>query len=179
MSAPLNAPARPGEPSGPALPRWALQSAFLGLGLLLLAVLSLRLWGYQPADTVQPPVAERALRFTDGPDGSVRVQLAQGPHDREAGDDPLLAEVRGEQGFLRGVLRGVARDRRARDFSLEAPLVLSLHRDGRLLLTDPQSGQRIDLISFGPDNAAVFRRWLPGAVSPQADSPAVAGVPQP
>ncbi|MFY7854768.1 MAG: hypothetical protein ACOVQT_01400, partial [Rubrivivax sp.] len=65
------------------------------------------------------------------------------------------------------------------DLPLQAPLMLSLHRDGRLLLTDPLSGQRIDLISFGPDNAAVFRRWLPGTVSPQADSPAVAGVPQP
>jgi putative photosynthetic complex assembly protein len=175
----MHARHHPSQPTGPALPRWALQSAFLGLGLLLLAVLGLRLSGYQPGETVQPPVAERALRFSDGPDGSVRVQWAQGPNDSEAGDDPLLSELRGEQGFLRGVLRGVARDRRARDLPLQAPLMLSLHRDGRLLLTDPLSGQRIDLISFGPDNAAVFRRWLPGAVSPQADSPAVAGVPQP
>ncbi|MFY7854767.1 MAG: hypothetical protein ACOVQT_01395, partial [Rubrivivax sp.] len=115
MSTPMHASPRPGTPTGPALPRWALQSAFLGLGLLLLAVLGLRLWGYQPGEAVQPPVSERALRFSDGPDGSVRVQWAQGPHDSEAGDDPLLTELRGEQGFLRGVLRGVARDRRARD----------------------------------------------------------------
>jgi hypothetical protein len=39
--------------------------------------------------------------------------------------------------------------------------VLSLHADGRLLITDPHTGQRIDLASFGHDNAAVFARWLP------------------
>jgi putative photosynthetic complex assembly protein len=67
----------------------------------------------------------------------------------------------GEQGFLRGVLRGLARERRALGVPADRPYRLTLHADSRLLITDPATGQRIDLASFGPDNAAVFLRWLP------------------
>jgi putative photosynthetic complex assembly protein len=81
-----------------------------------------------------------------------------------AGNKPAMARVmRGEQGFLRGVLRGLARDRRQHGVGAEAPYLLSLHDDGRLLITDPSTGQRIDLASFGVDNAAVFTQWLPTA----------------
>lgn len=153
---------RPG--SGLAFPRWALQSALLGLALLLLVVVGLRLSGFQPGEPLTAVVSERSLRFADGDDGSVRVT------DGTGGE--LLAEMRGEQGFLRGVLRGLARERRAHALPQDPPFVLSLHRDGRLMLTDPLTSQRIDLVSFGPDNAAVFRRWLPGP-------PSTPGVPTP
>jgi hypothetical protein len=32
------------------------------------------------------------------------------------------------------------------------------------LITDTETGRFIDLASFGPDNAAVFARWLPEGV---------------
>lgn len=135
------------------IPRWLVR----GIGVLLLLVLGgvglMRLNGFSP--TVQPAaaLAERALAFADAPDGAVLVT--------DAATGERLAELRGEQGFLRGVLRGLARERRAQKVGATTPYVLSLHADGRLLITDPHTGQRIDLASFGHDNAAVFARWLP------------------
>ena len=135
------------------IPRWLVR----GIGALLLLVLGsvglMRLNGFSP--TVQPAsaLASRALAFADAPDGAVRVS--------DAASGEVLAELRGEQGFLRGVLRGLARERRAQGVGATTPYTLSLHADGRLLITDPHTGQRIDLASFGPDNAAVFARWLP------------------
>ncbi|MBC7781542.1 MAG: photosynthetic complex assembly protein PuhC, partial [Proteobacteria bacterium] len=37
--------------------------------------------------------------------------------------------------------------------------------DGRLTLADPATGQRIDLESFGPTNAAVFARLIVAGAS--------------
>jgi putative photosynthetic complex assembly protein len=98
-------------------------------------------------------LAERRLAFADAADGAVQV--------RDATSGQPVARMAGEQGFLRGVLRGLARERRALGVPAEQPYVLTLHADARLLITDPATGGRIDLASFGPDNAAVFLRWLP------------------
>jgi putative photosynthetic complex assembly protein len=106
---------------------------------------------HEPAGAV---LEQRLLRFVDRPDGGVDVI------DDASGR--LLHSVQGQQGFLRGVLRGLARERRARSIGADAPFALSRHADGRLQLADPATGQRIELASFGPDNAAVFLRWLPG-----------------
>jgi putative photosynthetic complex assembly protein len=135
------------------IPRWLVRSIAVMLVLVLGGVGFMRLNGFSP--TVQPAalLAERTLAFADAPDGAVLVT------DAQTGE--RLAEMRGEQGFLRGVLRGLARERRAQQVGATTPYVLSLHADGRLLISDPHTGQRIDLASFGPDNAAVFARWLP------------------
>lgn len=146
------------------IPRWLVRSIGGMLVVVLATVGLMRLSGFSP--TIEPPamLAQRTLAFADAPDGAVRVT------DATSGE--LLAELRGEQGFLRGVLRGLARDRRAHTVGQAPPYVLSLHADGRLLITDPQTGQRIDLASFGPDNAAVFARWLPaGALQSLKSSP--------
>lgn len=146
------------------IPRWLVRSIGGMLIVVLATVGLMRLSGFSP--TIEPPaaLAQRTLAFADAPDGAVRVT------DATSGE--LLAELRGEQGFLRGVLRGLARDRRAHTVGQAPPYVLSLHADGRLLITDPQTGQRIDLASFGPDNAAVFARWLPaGALQSLKSSP--------
>jgi hypothetical protein len=74
--------------------------------------------------------------------------------------------ITGEAGFARGTLRGFARDRRARGIGPEAPLHLMGRADGRLTLFDPETGRVVDLESFGPVNAAVFKRFLNG-VAPQ------------
>ena len=150
------------------IPRWLVR----GIGLLLLAVLlgvaGLRLSGFQPAVKTAAPLAERALHFDDTPDGAVRVT--------DAATGETLALMHGEQGFLRGVLRGLARDRRAHGTGRATPYTLSLHADGRLLISDASTGARIDLASFGRDNAAVFLRWLPaGAIESLASLPPPAG----
>ena len=135
------------------IPRWLVRSIAALLVAVLAGVATMRLAGYSPTVAPQAALAERSLAFADSSDGAVRVS--------DASTGELLGEFRGEQGFLRGVLRGLARDRRAHAVGTAAPYVLSLHADGRLLITDPETGQRIDLASFGRDNAAVFARWLP------------------
>jgi putative photosynthetic complex assembly protein len=135
------------------IPRWLVRSIGLLLVLVLGGVALMRLSGFSPVVAPPAALAQRTLAFADTPEGAVRVT------DATTGE--RIAELQGEQGFLRGVLRGLARERRAQQVGATTPFVLSLHADGRLLITDPHTGQRIDLASFGPDNAAVFARWLP------------------
>jgi putative photosynthetic complex assembly protein len=66
-------------------------------------------------------------------------------------------------GFVRGVMRGMARDRRAHGVGMEPPFALTLWRNGTLSLTDKSTGRAIELGSFGPDNRAAFAALLPGA----------------
>jgi len=66
----------------------------------------------------------------------------------------------GTNGFLRGTLRGLARERKRQGIGPEAPFRLTAHDDGRLTLADPATGRRVDLESFGPTNAAVFSQLL-------------------
>ena len=144
-------------PAAPAptdtFPRWVPPTVGLLLLLLLLAVGGLRLSGFNPSVAPGGVVAERSLRFTGTPSGSVLVT------DVHSGQQ--LAEMSGEQGFLRGILRSLARERRAQGVGAAPPYRLSRHTDGRLLITDTDTGLFLDLTSFGPDNAAVFARWLP------------------
>jgi putative photosynthetic complex assembly protein len=142
------------DQAAPLLPRSALLAVAVVLALTLTAVAWVRMSGidiHVPAGAV---LEQRALRFVDRPDGGIDVV--------DAAVGSALQEMHGEQGFLRGVLRGLARERRARGVGADAPFVLSRHDDGRLQLTDSATGRRIELASFGPDNAAVFARWLPG-----------------
>ena len=152
------------------IPRWMVHAAGVGLLGLLVVVGALRLTGWNPAVEPGAVVVQRSLSFADMADGAVQVV------DTASGQ--TVAVMRGEQGFLRGILRGLARDRRQNSVGSAPPYVLSLRDDGRLLISDPSTGQRIDLASFGPDNAAVFARWLPSQ-NRQNRSQAPAGVQQP
>lgn len=97
-------------------------------------------------------VMVRELLFADGADGSVVV--------RQAGQDQPIAELSGEQGFLRGTLRGLARTRKAEGIGQGVPFRLVAWADGRLTLEDPATGRVLDLSAFGPMNTAVFGRLL-------------------
>ena len=134
----------------PASPVRALSIAWLlGLmGLTLFAVGMARWQGWQDRVPDPPTAWEMSLRFEDMPDGSVRVS--------DATDGRPLAVFAGEQGFLRGSLRAMARQRRVAQAERDAPLLLRELADGRLVLIDPTQGVRIDLDSFGPSNKAVF-----------------------
>jgi putative photosynthetic complex assembly protein len=123
----------------------------LGLMALTLAAVGMARWqGWHDQVPDAPTVWEMTLKFEDMPDGSVRV--------RDASNDRTLAVFAGEQGFLRGSLRAMARQRRVAQAERQAPLVLRGLADGRLVLMDPTHGERIDLDSFGPSNKAVFAR---------------------
>lgn len=114
-------------------------------------------------------VVERMLRFADQPDGGIVAT--------DASDGRLVARAApGEQGFLRGALRGLARERKRERIGAEVPFRLSSRVDGRLLLEDPATGRLVDLGAFGAQNVAIFTRMLEG-VPPAAV--AAAGAPTP
>jgi putative photosynthetic complex assembly protein len=134
------------------VPRRAVWAAFAVLGLVLAGVASVRLSGVSIREPDARTVAVRELRFADRPDGGITVL------DAHSGN--VLDVVHGEQGFLRGTLRGLARERKRRGITGEAPMQLIARADGRMTLADASTGERIELDSFGPTNVAVYARWL-------------------
>jgi putative photosynthetic complex assembly protein len=126
------------------------------VGLLLLvivgAVAAVRLSGLDIRAPDAAATHTRALRFADLPDGGIAVIDA----DRNA----TVTRLAGEQGFIRGALRALARERKLRGLDGTQPFLLIGRADGRLTLDDPATGQRIDLESFGPMHAGAFARLL-------------------
>jgi putative photosynthetic complex assembly protein len=123
--------------------------------LMALALVVTAAWRWSGAAMSEPqaPVSiVRTLYFVDLPDGAIDVT------DAASGAQVLV--LRGEQGFVRGALRSLVRGRRQRGLGPQAPFELSRHLDGRLILSDPATGQRIDLEAFGPTNAGAFARLL-------------------
>jgi len=144
MNAPAVTAASSARAHGLPWPVWAM----LGLALLTLAVVGAqRLAGGLPVDTTDV-TWQRPLHFVDRPNGDVAVL--------DARDRREVASFGGEQGFLRGALRTLARERLRRGLGPSEPFVLSGHANGRLTLSDPATGTRIALESFGPRNVAVF-----------------------
>lgn len=123
------------------------------LCLVVAATLGLVLWQplVGPAAEDAPPVRwQRSLHFEDRANGDIGVV--------DAGSGQEVARFSGEQGFVRGALRALVRERVRRGLGPEQPFALIGHTDGRLTLHDPATGTRIALESFGPSNAAVFAR---------------------
>ncbi len=133
-------------------PRWVLWATAALLAFTLVAVALVRVTGNGPDQLAEATKAERLLRFEDSPNGGVAVI------DGVTGQ--LLTTVMGEQGFFRGAIRALTRDRISRKIGSEQPFKLMSRSDGRLTLFDPVSGQSIDLESFGSENAAIFAPFL-------------------
>jgi putative photosynthetic complex assembly protein len=106
------------------------------------------------AEAQVAPIAQRDLRFADRKDGAVVVSDL-------AGATVATIYPDSEQGFVRGVMRGLARERRLKDASMQAPFRLQLWADNGLTLTDLATGRQIELGSFGPTNRAAFAVMLP------------------
>lgn len=137
------------------LPRGVLLAVGAVLLATLIGVASVRLSGTDISEPDEAAVAVRELRFEDRPDGSVVVI--------DAPSQTVIHTMTGENGFFRGALRGLARERKRNGLGSEQPFQLIGRADGRLTLVDPATGQRIDLESFGPTNAAVFARFMSDA----------------
>ncbi|URI07556.1 photosynthetic complex assembly protein PuhC [Aquincola tertiaricarbonis] len=106
-----------------------------------------------------PVLQARSLHFDDLPDGGIAV--------RDAASGQVLQTVApGTNGFLRSAVRGLVRERKRQQLGPEVPFLLLARSDGRLTLQDPGTGRRIDLEAFGPVNAGVFVRLLPGPPTP-------------
>jgi putative photosynthetic complex assembly protein len=150
----MNTLVRPAR-SFPRAPLWGAAGLVC---LALVAATAGRLTGMGAAQPLSTPISERSLRFEDSVDGAVLVYDA-GAAQTAGGGEPI-AVATGQNGFLRGVLRGFARTRRADGVGDEAPFLLTAWADGRLTLQDPATGRRADLEAFGPTNVAVFARFL-------------------
>jgi putative photosynthetic complex assembly protein len=142
-------------------PPAALRVAFalVLLSLALVASARLGLWTPDPsaaevrAASSLAPAAERFLRFEDK-DGNVVVT--------DAGTGERVATIGQENsGFVRGVMRGLARERRMHGEGAAIPFRLALWPDGALTLTDPTTGRVVELNGFVPDNRRAFARFLP------------------
>jgi putative photosynthetic complex assembly protein len=113
-----------------------------------------RLAGVAPVQVATAAIVqERAIRFEDRPDGSIAIF--------DAGvTKPFEIVASQTNGFLRGTLRGMARARKLNHEGNETPFALTRWADGRLSLSDPQTGRFVALEPFGPTNIAVFKRLL-------------------
>jgi len=149
----------------PQLPRGAL----IGAGVLVLSSIVIvgvaRITGYGPA---KPPastvVDSRDLRFEDRADGAVLI------YDTAGGGGPADTLAPGTNGFVRGVLRGLVRERRADHIGPTPPFRLTRWADGRLSLDDPSTGRHVDLEVFGPTNAGAFADILVATGHPKDQS---------
>lgn len=134
----------------PTVPRALLIGASaLVIGTLLI-VMIVRFTG---SGAVRVPdaatVATLTFSVADQPDGSVVMV--------DALSGKLLDRVApGTGGFVRGTMRGLARERQRQGIGADQPFHLIGRADGRLTLEDRTTGRRVDLESFGPTNAAVF-----------------------
>lgn len=138
--------------------------------LVLVATLIARLTGYTTATPPSETIIElRELGFRDLPRGIVEIYDWQ--------DETVITRLAaGDGSFIRGVVRSLVRQRRGLPENLSAPFVLAQHSDGRLILSDPATGETIDLVAFGPTNIASFRALLAsgGATLENADAGAAA-----
>lgn len=122
------------------------------IGTTIAIVAAVRLSGVSIHEPDAPVLASRTLQFADRADGGVEVT--------DANTHRVVETVTGQAGFIRGTLRGLARERHRAGIGPEVPFELVAHTDGRLTLIDPSTARRVDLESFGPTNLAQFARLI-------------------
>jgi putative photosynthetic complex assembly protein len=145
-------------------PRGALVGAGVLIGFAMAATAAVRLGVVAPAASphavrMAAGVAAtevRELAFLDQSDGGVLIR------DTRSGDVVARIEPARDQGFVRGVMRSFARERRMHGIGGTPPFQLTLWADGQLSLTDSATGRTVELGAFGPDNRAAFARLLKG-----------------
>jgi putative photosynthetic complex assembly protein len=133
---------------GMRIPKSLALIAVGGLAALILFVADYVDSGKLTREADAQAVITKQLRFEDRSDGSIAVVSAS--------DGRVVKVIEGEAGFVRGILRAMARERRIKEVNQTIPFELIARADGRLTLVDPATGNRIDLESFGKDNVIEF-----------------------
>lgn len=127
--------------------------AILALSALALTTYAV-LTGREPSG--RPPAGEpliaREIVLDGSVNGSVRVLDPTGTE--------LLAGNDETGGFSSVMWRAMRRERMQHGVDPMLPLVLSRHDGGRVIVTDPVTGWRVELGGFGADNVAEFARLL-------------------
>jgi putative photosynthetic complex assembly protein len=150
------------------------RGALLGAGALVLVSIALagaardaRIAEAEHAAAPAPALASIDVRFEDRVGGALAVL------DAESGSE-ISAVAPGTNGFVRGVLRGMFRTRKLEALSRHAVFRLAREANGRLSLTDRESGRRIDLDSFGPTNSESFATVLDAGIRARGAGPTAA-----
>lgn len=139
------------------VPRAALfGAAALMLATIALAAGSRRAHLAEPPPHVSPALESATLTFEDKPDGTLAVLDASTRRE-------VTRVAPQTNGFIRGVLRGMFRQRKLESIDRSAEFLLAREASGRLTLTDPASGRKVDLDSFGPTNSEAFAAILVAA----------------
>ncbi|WP_156255273.1 photosynthetic complex assembly protein PuhC [Sandarakinorhabdus oryzae] len=142
------------------------KSALYAAGALILVSIatvgSIRL-GLLPAPETAPesrmrrhvqPTVTRDFRFEDRADGALLVT------DVAANKLVFIFPPGSNTGFIRGVMRGLMRERRLHEVARTGPVTVAQWADGALTLTDQSTGRIIELGSFGHTNRAAFAQLL-------------------
>lgn len=139
--------------NGTGMPRGALAGA---AALILISITAAGYGRLSGHGISAPPAATRVLtrnlHFNDRADGAVVVTSDEST--RTTVIEP------GTNGFLRGVMRGLAQERKRRDIDGGPPFRLTRWSDGRLSIEDSATGRSIYLTAFGPTNQAAFAAVL-------------------
>jgi putative photosynthetic complex assembly protein len=147
---------------GQQFPRGALYGAGALIATVIAVVFSVRA-GVVPGRPTAPEqraekqvavVAARDFRFADRADGALIAT------DPRTGEVALVLEPGSNSGFIRGVMRGLMRERSLHKVSYNGPVTVTQWADGALTLTDPSTGRVIELGSFGDTNRAAFAQLL-------------------
>lgn len=143
-------------------PKSALYAAGALIFISILTVGGIRL-GLLPALETAPQSRERRhvqatttrdFRFEDRADGALMVT------DVAANRLVFIFMPGSNTGFIRGVMRGLMRERRLHEVLRSGPVTVSQWADGALTLEDKSTGRILELGSFGHTNRAAFAQLL-------------------
>jgi len=125
--------------------------AVLALALVLGVVSWLTLHHERDAAPAGAQVT-RSLLFRDVAGGDILIT------DATTGEH--VAQIQGEQGFVRGILRALNRSRKMRGLGPDGTFDLTRFGDGRLVISDRSTGESLDLGAFGPTNIGSFAPFI-------------------
>jgi putative photosynthetic complex assembly protein len=136
-------------------PKGVLACAAVLIALTIAVAAVARLTGRGVTDVDNKAVAAKVLelRFDDRQDGAITVY--------DAGRGKMVDVLApGTSGFVRNVMRSLARERRLDGQGRETPFRMTRWVDGRLTIDDPATGRHVDLGAFGSMNTAAFARLM-------------------
>ncbi len=126
---------------------------------VLALVIAMNLAGTRTVDLTaqRTAVVTRALVFRDAPGGGIAV------YDQGA-DQPFEVLAREKNTFMASAIRLLGERRELKTKAgPDAPFILTLWNDGQLSLSDPATGDTLELAAFGHTNAQTFAQLLPAA----------------
>ncbi len=136
------------------MPAGLLAAVFCLLGFTLLAVAAFsKLKGPASLEVDYHGSVSRDLRFVDL--GAGKVGIYVWPEGEQVATLPP-----GQENFIRGVMRGLARERRGIGVGDDVPFRVTQLGDGRMTLEDLATGRILLLDAFGPTNSDSFKNLI-------------------